>query len=403
MNLELISRLAIRTDSTIVLLLVDGIGGLPHPGTGLTELETAVTPNLDALAAEGALGLSTPIARGVTPGSGPAHLPLFGYDPLAREVGRGILDTLGVGFEMEAGDVAARINFCTLGADGRIADRRAGRIPDSEGRRLCERLDADISLPGVESFIVHTKEYRGGVVLRGVGLAGDVEDTDPQRVGEEPLPARSRTAGAERTAELFNELIARARELLAGEERANMILVRGVDAYEPLPSMQDLFKLDPVCIAAYPMYRGLARLVGMRLVGVPSAASIADEFDALEGAWGEHDFYFLHVKKTDSAGEDGDFDRKVHVIEELDAEVPRLAALGPDVLVVTGDHSTPAQMKSHSWHPLPTILRSAVCRRDAETEYGESACARGGLGRVEALDLLPLAMANAGKLLKFGA
>ncbi len=403
MNQELISRLAIRTDSTIVLLLVDGLGGLPHPGTGLTELETAVTPNLDALAAEGALGLSTPIAPGVTPGSGPAHLPLFGYDPLGCEVGRGILDTLGIGFEMEAGDVAARINFCTVGADDRIADRRAGRIPDSEGRRLCEHLDANISLPGVESFIVHTKEYRGGIVLRGDGLSGDVEDTDPQKEGEKPLPARPRTPEAERTAELLNSLIAQARELLAGEEKANMILVRGIDAYEPLPRMQDLFKLNPVCIAAYPMYRGLARLVGMRLIDVPSTASIADEFDALEGVWGEHDFYFLHVKKTDSAGEDGDFDKKVRVIEDLDAEVPRLVALEPDVVVVTGDHSTPAQMKSHSWHPLPTILRSEVCRRDAETEYGESACARGGLGRIYAIDLLPLAMANAGKLLKFGA
>ncbi len=403
MNQDLIRKLAVSNESKIVFLIIDGLGGLPDPTTGLTELETANTPNLDRLAEEGVLGLSTPIAPGITPGSGPAHLSLFGYDPIEVEVGRGILDILGVGFELQEGDVAARINFCTIDKDGVITDRRAGRIPDEEGLRLCKQLNEKISLAGVETFIIHTKEYRGGIILRGEGLNGDIPDTDPQSVGKKPLPAKGRSSEAEKTAELFNNLIGQAKKLLAGEEKANMILVRGIDTYHPLPQMQDIYKLNPVCVAAYPMYRGLAKLVGMKLVDIPSTASIKDEFDALEDIWEHHDFIFLHIKKTDSAGEDGDFDKKVHVIEELDLEVPRLFALAPKVIVVTGDHSTPSLMKSHSWHPLPTILWSGLCRRDSQKTFGESACVRGGMGRFKAVDLMPLALANAGKLLKFGA
>ena len=282
MNQDLIRKLAVSNESKIVFLIIDGLGGLPDPTTGLTELETANTPNLDRLAEEGVLGLSTPIAPGITPGSGPAHLSLFGYDPIEVEVGRGILDILGVGFELQEGDVAARINFCTIDKDGVITDRRAGRIADEEGQRLCKQLNEKISLAGVESFIIHTKEYRGGIILRGEGLNGDIPDTDPQSVGKKPLPAKGRSSEAEKTAELFNNLIGQAKKLLAGEEKANMILVRGIDTYHPLPQMQDIYKLNPVCVAAYPMSRGLAKLVGMKLVDIPSTASITDEFDALE-------------------------------------------------------------------------------------------------------------------------
>ncbi len=290
-----------------------------------------------------------------------------------------------------------------MGSDGLITDRRAGRIPDEEGSRLCNHLDENISLPGVESFVIHTKEYRGGIVLRGDGLEGDILDTDPQVPGKAPLPAEARTREAAPTAELLNQLIGQAKELLTGEQRANMILVRGVDSYRLLPQMQEGYKLNPLCIAAYPMYRGLAKLVGMRLVDIPSTASLDEEFEALERYWGEHDYVFFHFKKTDSAGEDGDFRKKVELIEELDAEVPRLRALEPDVIVVTGDHSTPSQMKSHSWHPLPTILWSKVCRPDDQKSYGETSCRHGGLCTIHAMDLMALAMANAGKLRKFGA
>ena len=251
--------------------------------------------------------------------------------------------------------------------------------------------------------MIHTKEYRGGVILRGENLSGDIQDTDPQKVGLKPLPAQARTPEAEYTARLFNDFVSQAGKLLADEKKANMILVRGIDSYEPLPQMQEIYKLNPVCIAAYPMYRGLAKLVGMKLVDIPSTATVSDEFDALESIWGKHDYYFIHIKKTDSAGEDGDFEKKLHVIEELDAQIPRLRALEPDVIIVTGDHSTPWQMKSHSWHPLPTILWSEVCRRDPQTSFGENSCLAGSLGRINAVDLMPLALANAGKLLKYGA
>ena len=403
MNHDLIKQLSIKTESRIVLLVIDGLGGLPDPATGLTELETARTPNLDRLAEEGTLGLTLPIDYGITPGSGPAHLSLFGYDPIGTQVGRGILDILGVGFDLQRGDVAARINFCTVDSGGLVTDRRAGRIPDEEGRRLCEHLNANIKLDGVESFVVHTKEYRGGIILRGEGLEGAIADTDPQVTGKETLPAKAKEPGSQHTAELFNDLIAQAKQLLAGEQKANMILVRGVDAYHPLVQMQELYKLDPVCVAAYPMYRGLAKLVGMKLVDIPSTATIEEEFDALEAVWHDHDFFFVHIKKTDSAGEDGDFDKKVHVIEELDEQIPRLFALVPDCIIVSGDHSTPARMKSHSWHPLPTMLWSGVCRRDRQKHYGETACSAGGMGHFAAMELMALAMANSGKLLKFGA
>lgn len=408
MNAALISRLAVKTPSRIFHLVIDGLGGLPHPATGKTELETARTPNLDRLAHEAALGLSIPIDYGITPGSGPAHLSLFGYDPLEFEVGRGILDILGAGYDLRPGDVAARINFCTIDDAGVITDRRAGRIGDDEGRRVCALLDGAIKVPGVDVSVFHTKEYRGGVILRraGGGLDGDINDTDPQKEGLKPLAAVARSTAAEETADILNQVADQARAILSGETRANMILLRGVDTYRPLPSFADRYKLNPYCIAVYPMYRGVAKLLGMTLADIPGTASVPDQFGELERVWGgasAWDYIFFHVKKTDSAGEDGDFDKKVHVLEDLDREIPRLLALKPDVIVVTGDHSTPAQMKSHSWHPLPTMLHSAVCRRDAETSYGESACTRGGLGTFKAVELMPLALANAGKLLKFGA
>lgn len=408
MNAALITRLAYKTPSRIFHLVIDGLGGLPHPVTGKTELETAETPNLDRLAAQGTLGLSIPIDYGITPGSGPAHLSLFGYDPLEFEVGRGILDILGAGVDLRPGDVAARINLCTIDGDGVITDRRAGRIGDDEGKRVFGLLDGRISIPGIEVSVFHTKEYRGGVILRraGGGLDGDIDDTDPQKEGLKPLPAVARSAAARETADMLNQVIDQARALLAGETRANMILLRGVDTYRPIPSFAERYKLTPYCIAVYPMYRGVARLLGMTLADLPGTASVPDQFSELERVWsspGQWDYIFFHVKKTDSAGEDGDFDKKVHVLEDLDREIPRLVALKPDVIIVTGDHSTPAQMKSHSWHPLPTLLYSAVCRRDNQQVYGESACSAGGLGQFKAVEILPLALANAGKLLKYGA
>lgn len=395
-----ISQLAQPSPGKIVLLVMDGLGGLPHPETGKTELETARTPNLDKLAKQGICGLSEPLGPGLTPGSGPGHLGLFGYDPFAFTIGRGILEALGIDFPLVKGDIAARGNFCTIDGKGIITDRRAGRISTEECARLCRRLSA-IEMPGMKALVSAVEGHRFLLVLRGEGLREELEDSDPQQVGHAPKEVVALDAGAEKTARLVNEWISKAKGLLADSHPANMVLLRGFSRLPHMPSMGDLYKLNPVAIAAYPMYRGLARLVGMKVVDC--GRSVDEEFDTLAGNYADHDFLFLHIKKTDSAGEDGDFARKVAAIEEVDAAVPRLVGLKPDVIVVTGDHSTPAVMKAHSWHPVPFLLWSPLCRPDEVTEFSERACAKGALGRFPAVDIIPLALAHAQKLAKYGA
>lgn len=395
-----ISRLARVSPGKIVLVVLDGLGGLPDPATGLTELETARTPNLDRLAREGICGLSEPLGPGLTPGSGPGHLGLFGYDPFSFVIGRGVLEALGIDFPLEKGEVAARGNFCTVDGKGLITDRRAGRISTQVCRELCGELGG-IALPGVEALVTAVEGHRFLLVLRGAGLSPDLADSDPQLTGVAPPDVAALSEGAGPTAALVNQWVGKAREVLAGHHPANMVVLRGFSELPHLPSMGELFKLDPVAIAAYPMYRGLARLVGMKVVSC--GRELADEFAVLEQHYAGHDYLFLHIKKTDTAGEDGDFRRKVEAIEEVDALMPRLVALGPDVIAVTGDHSTPARMKAHSWHPVPFLLRSPLCRPDEAVEFSERACARGGLGRFPALDITPLALAHAQKLAKYGA
>ena len=386
----------------MVLLVLDGLGGLPHPETGLTELETARTPNLDALARESMCGLLHAIAPGITPGSGPAHMALFGYDPVRFEIGRGVLSAVGVGMELGPDDLAARVNFCTV-EDGVITDRRAGRISTEVNARLCEKL-AGIELDGVKAVIRPEKEHRAALVFRGSGLSDMVTDTDPQHTGVAPLRCRALPgAGPEAggTAELVNAYLDRAGEILADEHPANMILTRGFAKPPHIPLMTDLYSIRAGAIATYPMYQAVAKLVGMELV--ETGPSLSDQFDALEGAWEDFDYFFIHYKYTDSRGEDGDFDAKVACIEEVDALIPRLAALDSDVLVITGDHSTPALLGSHSWHPSPLLLRSRWERRDEAEVFGETACSRGGLGIFPAKEVLPLMLANAQRLEKFGA
>jgi 2,3-bisphosphoglycerate-independent phosphoglycerate mutase len=402
MPFDYIPPLLRSSQSKIVLLVMDGLGGLPIEPGGPTELEAANTPNLDRLAAEGILGQTIPIRPGITPGSGPAHLALFGYDPIKYEIGRGVLEAVGVGLQVRRGDVAARGNFATLDEAGNIVDRRAGRIPSEESAPLVERLK-QISLPGVETEVRQVKEYRFAVVMRGENLNGDIDDTDPQQTGVPPLPAVARTPAAEPTAELFNQWIAKACEVLADNPKANGLTLRGFATDPNLPSFQDSYGLNPACVSVYPMYRGVSQLVGMEVVQF-SGETPEDEFAALARAWGEHDFFFVHVKKTDSKGEDGDFAGKAHVIEGVDAALPLLLELNPDVLIVTGDHSTPARLRTHSWHPVPFLLWApATIRPDDQNSFGERACARGGLGNFSALDTIPLALAHAGRLEKFGA
>jgi 2,3-bisphosphoglycerate-independent phosphoglycerate mutase len=403
--LELIETLHIPAQTKIVQLVMDGLGGLPRESDGKTELEAANTPNFDALAGRSQLGLAIPVRHGVTPGSGPAHLSLFGYDPLTYDVGRGVLSALGIGFDLHSEDVAARGNFCTLDDTGLITDRRAGRIPTEIGVKLVALL-RDIQLPGVQAFVEPVKEYRLVVVLRptaGQTLYGNIHDTDPQKTGVPPLPARAEDEASEVTAELFNEWIAAAKEILKDHHPANALNLRGFAKDPCLPKFPDVFGLKAGAIATYPMYRGVAKLVGMDVLPV-QGEKVEDEVDTLRSHWDDYDYFFLHVKKTDSAGEDGNFDLKAQIIEHVDeAVLPAILDLDPDVLIVTGDHSTPSILKSHSWHPVPTMLWSRYCRPDRIAEFGERACGRGSLGVFSATDELPLALGHALRLTKYGA
>ena len=404
-SLELIQRLARDTGGKILMLVMDGVGGLPVEPDGPTELEFARTPNLDRLAREGSVGLSIPIARGIAPGSGPAHLALFGYDPLAYEIGRGVLEAVGVGLEVHLGDVAARGNFCTVNEQGLITDRRAGRIPTEQCAAACDSL-RDIQIPGVEVTIEPVKEHRFAVILRGQGLSPDLYDTDPQVTGQPPLAVEPihPTPEAQYTADLFNRFIGQAGPRLAGHHPANALTLRGFSTHPNLPTYWDVYKLRAACVAIYPMYKGVSRLVGMDVVDTDPQGGMAAEFQRVADVWPDYDFVFCHVKATDSRGEDGDYDAKVAVIEEVDQALPILLDLQPDVLIVTGDHSTPAGYKAHSWHPVPALLWAPETHLPGRVEsFGERECMKGGLGQFPATDLMPMALAHANRLNKYGA
>jgi 2,3-bisphosphoglycerate-independent phosphoglycerate mutase len=397
---DLTRELHTPSGSKIVMLVADGLGGLPLKPGGLTELEAAQTPNLDELARRGVQGYSIPVKPGISPGSGPGHLGLFGYDPIKYQIGRGALEATGIGFELQSNDVAARCNFCTLAADGTISDRRAGRIPTDQSAPLAIRL-RDIKIPGVEVFVEPVKEHRFVVVFRGEGLQDDVDDTDPQRTGVPPLDPLPNDPGSQRTADVAKEFLAQACELLADQSQANSATMRGFAARPDLPSYEEVYGLRAAAIAVYPMYKGLARLVGMEVVGHPT--DLSEQADLLKRHWDDYDFFFLHYKYTDSTGEDGDYESKVQRTEDFDTILPRVTELNPEVVVVTGDHSTPAYLKSHSWHPVPTLLVSDCCRPDGLTAFNESTARLGGLGHFEAQYLMTLALANAGRLAKYGA
>jgi 2,3-bisphosphoglycerate-independent phosphoglycerate mutase len=397
--LDLIGPLVIDNQTKIVLLSLDGLGGLPRPDTGRSELETAQLPNLDRLASEGACGLLRHVGPGITPGSGPGHLGLFGYDPIRYQVGRGVLEALGIEFPLRPGDIAARGNFCTVDAAGRITDRRAGRIPTEVCVRLVDRLRG-VRVPGAEVLVEPVKEHRFVLVLRGPELSGRLRETDPQVLGSPPLPVEPLEPAAARTAELANRFVDAARELLRDESPANMVLLRGFDRLPDLPRFPDVFKLRAAAIAAYPMYRGLAKLVGMDVL--KTGGTFVDELGTLREQWDAYDFFFVHYKDTDKAGEDGDFDAKVRALERFDAHLPDVRALGPDVLVVTGDHATPSILAAHGWQPVPVVIASAYAGADPVREFSERACAGGTLGILPAQHLMPFALANALRLNKFG-
>jgi 2,3-bisphosphoglycerate-independent phosphoglycerate mutase len=399
------TRNLLVADSTtrIVMLVIDGLGGLPHPDSGRSELDIAHLPNLDNLCTGGSTGLISPLGPGFTPGSGPAHLALFGYDPWTTSIGRGALSGLGLGLDFKPGDVAARLNFCSVDGDGRVTDRRAGRIPTEICVRLCALLQ-QISIPGIEVTVAPEMEYRAAVVFRGAGLSDGVSDSDPQVTGQRPLPLQAATTADERMVAVANEFLGQVQRILADESPANMVLIRGFGRYPEVPSMQQVYGLHPVGIAGYPMYRGIASVVGM---DTPETDWYVDaELDLLQQRWRQQpqeDFFYVHVKKTDSAGEDGDFDRKVQLLEEVDGCIPRILELEPDVLIVTGDHSTPSIMGGHSWHPVPTVIASRHGLPVPGAQLTERSCSMGTLGQIPSTALMALALAHAGRLAKFGA
>lgn len=401
MDAQFPRSLIVSAETKIVLVIMDGLGGLPLAPGGKTELETACTPNLDALARRSALGLSVPAGPGITVGSGPGHLAIFGYDPIENGIGRGALEALGVDFELGPEDVAARGNFCSVDADGIITDRRAGRIPTDSARELIELLRT-IRMRDVEFFLLPVKEHRFAFVMRGCGLGDGLTDTDPQQTGVRPLKVRATDPASEKAAQTANRFIEQAGCMLADKHPANMIMLRGFARLPAIPTYQELYGLRAAAVALHGMYRGVARLAGMEVLPV-EGNTVADEFTALEKRWNDYDFFYLHVKKTDTLGEQGDFAGKVRAIEEVDGLIPRLLALGPDVVVVGGDHSSPARLKSHSWHPVPVMVYAKHVRPDGIAEFGERSCLGGSLGILPAKHIMPIALANAGRITKYGA
>jgi 2,3-bisphosphoglycerate-independent phosphoglycerate mutase len=401
MNYQFLKKLIVPAETKIVMLIMDGLGGLPLEPCGRTELETASTPNMDALAARSALGFSSPAGPGIAVGSGPGHLAIFGFDPIEHEIGRGALEALGVDLNLGPDDVAARGNFCKVDENGILVDRRAGRLSTPEAIKLAHILNT-IQLGGVQLHIEPVKEHRFAFLMRGEGLGAAVTDIDPLKEGVPPRVPATLDGASKKTADILNRYLTEVGELLKDEEHANMILLRGFDKLPVLPQYSELFGLRAAAIAVNGMYKGVSRLVGMQVLPV-EGVNIEDEFSTLEKYWDQFDFFYLHIKQTDTHGEDGDFHRKVKVIEHVDTQIPRILDLKPDAVLITGDHSSPAILKSHSWHPVPALLYGKHVREDNIPEFGERACARGSLGIMPAVDFLPLLLANAGRIAKYGA
>ena len=397
---EHMKQISRTSPSKIVLLILDGVGGLPHPETGKTELESARKPNLNRIASDSLCGLIDPVGPGITPGSTPGHLAVFGYDPVKYNIGRGIVEALGIDLELKPDDIAARGNFCIVDDKGIIIDRRAGRLSTDKNTELCRLLN-NIAIDGAEISVLTVKEHRFVLILRGEALSSELADSDPQQAGLSPKKIEALAPQAQRTAEYANEFVSQASSRLRHEPSANMVLLRGFSRRPDIPTLPEIYKLKPAAIATYPMYRGLARLVGMQVL--PGGESITEQLDNLRHYYNDYDFFFIHFKNTDARGEDGNFRAKVQAIEEIDDALPGLLTLNPEVLIVTGDHSTPATLASHGWHPVPFMLKSRWCRPDNVAEFSERACLAGGMGRFPATEIMPLAMANALKRDKFGA
>jgi 2,3-bisphosphoglycerate-independent phosphoglycerate mutase len=403
---SLYSELTLKTKAKLALLVLDGLGDIATAEQGnLTPLEAAFTPHLDALARSSAQGRMIPVAPGITPGSGPGHLGLFGYDPLEFQVGRGVIEALGLGVELKPGDVCARANFASLDSKGIVTDRRAGRIPTETCVKLCAMLASKVKKIGDTQVIIKPgKEHRFVVVFRGKGLEGPLTDADPNREGF-PVPTVKprdpKSARQKKMAKLIAAFYKNALPVIAKEKPANGFLMRGIAHQPDIPLFEQRYRLKPACLAVYPMYKGLAQLVGMKKIEGPQ--TIAEQFERYLTEYDNFDFFFIHYKYTDKAGEDGNFAAKRKAIEEFDAALPIFLKKKPDVIAITGDHSTPCAVKGHSWHPQPVLLHSAISGWDKLDRLSETGANCGSLGVFEAKFLIRHMQANAKMFDKFGA
>ncbi|HIP43590.1 MAG TPA: 2,3-bisphosphoglycerate-independent phosphoglycerate mutase [Aquifex aeolicus] len=407
--MDILKDIVKKNNSKILLIVLDGLGGLPVRD-GRTELELANTPNLDNLAKKSATGLHIPVDYGITPGSGPGHLGIFGYDPVKYQIGRGILEALGLGIDVNETDIAVRGNYATVRYENGkaiVVDRRAGRIPTEENRRITKRLQEEIKeIDGVKVIIKPGMEHRLAIVFRFPEKLPEgsdaINDTDPQQVGKEPLIPKGENPNAEKVAQVVRKFIEKASEILKNEQKANYILLRGFAQKPNIPTMEEKFGLRACCIAVYPMYKGLASLVGMDVIEF-EGSSIQDEVETLKKVWEEYDYFFVHIKKTDSYGEDGNYEGKVKIIEDFDKHLPKFLELSPDVIAITGDHSTPSLLKGHSWHPVPILIHSPYVLGGTSERFTERECLKGELGILPAVKITQLLLANALRLKKYGA
>ncbi len=396
-----------------ILIVCDGLGDLREKGK--TPLQAAKTPNMDRLAEHGACGLMHTIGRGIIPGSDTAHLQLFGYSTEKYYTGRGTFEALGVGIELEEGDVAFRCNFATVDEKMKILDRRAGRISTSFAKKL-EQDFQNIEIDGAKVIFKASVEHRGALVLRGKGLSHKVGDTDPHSLTRllvsKPLEG---TPEAKKTAKILNEFTKLSHEKLNSnplnegrELPANILLSRGPGIFSKAPPMEEKFGIRSACVAGGALYKGVAKFVGMDILKVKGATGAKDtdlnsKADAVVSALNEYDFVFLHIKATDSFSHDGDFGGKKKFIEKIDSEVlPKLMETGANIMI-TGDHTTPCRIGDHSSHPTPFLMNGELVRHDDIKKFDEFSCANGSLGHLFGKDVMNMMVSLMGKAHIYGA